>query len=68
MKYLPLKQKKRVKLPKCGDEGVLKNSQNVGIKLPKVWGNNVLIPLFIGVCVEVIEHITDDAYKRQGSL
>ena len=27
---------------------------------------HVLIPLFMGVCEEVIEHITDDAYNRQG--
>ena len=29
---------------------------------------HVLIPLFMGVCEEVIEHITDDAYNRQGEF
>lgn len=46
----------------------LKNSQSVGLKLPKCRETHALIPLFIGVSVKVIEHITDDAYNRQGNL
>ena len=38
----------------------LKNSQSVGLKLPKCRETHALIPLFIGVSVKVIEHITDD--------
>ena len=40
-----------------------KNSQSVGLKLPKCRETHVLIPLFIGVSAKVIEHITDDAYN-----
>ena len=46
----------------------LKNSQSVGLKLPKCRETHALIPLFIGVSVKVIEHITDDAYNRQGEF
>jgi len=46
----------------------LKNSQSVGLKLPKCREAHALIPLFIGVFVKVIEHITDDAYNRQGEF
>lgn len=46
----------------------LKNSQSVGLKLPKCRETHALIPLFIGVFVKVIEHITDDAYNRQGEF
>ena len=45
----------------------LKNSQSVGLKLPKCREAHALIPLFIGVFVKVIEHITDDAYNRHRS-
>ena len=47
---------------------LLLNSQSVGTKLPKGGETHVLIPLFMGVCEEVIEHITDDAYNRQGEF
>lgn len=47
---------------------LLLNSQSVGTKLPKCGETHVLIPLFMGVCEEVIEHITDDAYNRQGEF
>ena len=47
---------------------LLLNSQSVGFKLPKCRETHVLIPLFIGVSAEVIEHITDDAYNRQGEF
>ncbi len=40
----------------------------MGTKLPKCGETHVLIPLFMGVCEEVIEHITDDAYNRQGEF
>lgn len=46
----------------------LKNSQSVGLKLPKCRETHALIPLFIGVPAKVIEHITDDAYNRQGKF
>ena len=46
----------------------LKNSQSVGLKVPKCSEAHVLIPLFIGVSAKVIEHITDDAYNRQGEI
>jgi hypothetical protein len=46
----------------------LKNSQSVGLKLPKCRETHALIPLFIGVPAKVIEHITDDAYNRQGEF
>ena len=46
----------------------LKNSQSVGLKLPKCREAHALIPLFIGVFVKVIEHITDDVYNRQGKF
>jgi hypothetical protein len=47
---------------------LLLNSQSVGTKLPKCGETHVLIPLFIGVSAKVIEHITDDAYNRQGEI
>ena len=47
---------------------LLLNSQSVGLKLPKCRETHVLIPLFIGVSAKVIEHITDDAYNRQGEF
>lgn len=47
---------------------LLLNSQSVGTKLPKCGETHVLIPLFIGVSAKVIEHITDDAYNRQGEF
>ena len=47
---------------------LLLNSQSVRTKLPKCGETHVLIPLFMGVCEEVIEHITDDAYNRQGEF
>jgi hypothetical protein len=46
----------------------VKNSQSVGLKLPKCRETHALIPLFMGICEEVIEHITDDAYNRQGKF
>ncbi|EKK0797911.1 hypothetical protein ACXX8E_001912 [Campylobacter jejuni] len=46
----------------------MKNSQSVGLKLPKCRETHALIPLFMGICEEVIEHITDDAYNRQGKF
>ena len=44
------------------------NSQSVGTKLPKCGETPQSIPLFIGVSAKVIEHITDDAYNRQGEF
>jgi hypothetical protein len=38
------------------------------VKLPKCREAHALIPLFIGVFVKVIEHITDDVYNRQGKF
>ena len=40
----------------------------MGNKLPKCGETHALIPLFIGVSAKVIEHITDDAYNRQGDF
>ena len=40
----------------------------MGNKLPKCGETHALIPLFIGVSAKVIEHITDDAYNRQGEF
>lgn len=45
-----------------------KNSQSVGTKLPKCGETHTSIPLFIGISAKVIEHITDDAYNRQGEF
>lgn len=45
-----------------------KNSQSVGLKLPKCGETHITNPLFISVSGKVIEHITDDAYNRQGNL
>ena len=47
---------------------LLLNAQSVGTKLPKCGETHVLSPLFMGVCEEVIGHITDDAYNRQGEF
>lgn len=47
---------------------LLKNSQSVGTKLPKCGETPFLTPLFMGVSAKVIEHITDDAYNRQGDF
>ncbi len=46
----------------------LKNSQSVGLELPKCRETHALFPLWIGVFVKVIEHITDDVYNRQGEF
>lgn len=47
---------------------LLKNSQSVGTKLPKCGETPLSIRLFIGIYAKVIEHITDDAYNRQGEF
>lgn len=52
----------------CKDIKYLHINKKRRVKLPKCRETYALIPLFIGVSVKVIEHITDDAYNRQGEF
>lgn len=52
----------------CKDIKYLHINKKRRVKLPKCRETHALIPLFIGVSVKVIEHITDDAYNRQGEF
>jgi hypothetical protein len=52
----------------CKDIKYLHINKKRRVKLPKCRETHVLIHLFIGVSAKVIEHITDDAYNRQGEF